>query len=136
MKTFLLRHGQVNITDNHPVTAKKLINWINHYNNSGVKLDCLPPAKTRELAQNCNLIVCSDYSRSIESANILGVKTHHIDPIFREAGLPYANWESIKLKPSLWAILLWLTGYRPNYAPAKPLINLRILPTNRKQLCW
>ncbi len=118
MEVILLRHGRPDLKQNHKLKARELYKWIQNYNASGIDQSYSPTQKTMAMAQQCNRIVCSDYRRSTESAKLLGLqKIDLIDPLFREAGLPYANWNTIHARPETWATLfriLWFTGYHPN----------------------
>ena len=118
MKIILLRHGRVDINETHKVKAKDLHKWIDRYNSCGIKQSSFPASHTLQTVKNCNAIVCSDYQRSIQSSESLGLHiTPLIDPLFREVGLPYSNWNMPKLNPSVWAAIfrvLWFTGYNSN----------------------
>ena len=66
------------------------------------------------MAQACKAVVCSDLCRSVASAERLGVKITHIDPLFREVALPYGEWRTPNASPLFWVALfrlLWFCGY-------------------------
>lgn len=89
MKIILLRHGKPEIENLGKLKAGDLNQWIESYNASGVHLNHSPPAEAFNIAKECNIAVCSDFRRSIESAKLLGItEVKHIDPLFREMGLP------------------------------------------------
>jgi len=118
VKIVLIRHGKPNLDDIGKIKSIEIERWIESYNSAKIDLKCQPKKESIEIAKNCNQVVCSDLSRSIESANILGVKKiHHIESVFREVGLPYAPFPFIKLEPNLWAIIfrvLWFFGLKSN----------------------
>lgn len=98
--------------------ASELQHWIASYNAVGIKAENQPPKAIYEAVSNCAIAVCSDLPRSIESAQALGVPQFYCAaPLFREAGLPYAEWRFPKLPPTAWAALfriLWLAGFSRN----------------------
>ena len=71
-----------------------------------------------EVAKSCNIVVCSDLPRSVESARALGVnEIDFIESMFREMELPHGSFPSPKLSPNIWAAffrLLWFFGYSSN----------------------
>ncbi len=59
-------------------------------------------------------IVTSTSLRAISSAKALGKLPSITDSLFCEAGLPYADWKLLRLKPKVWAgvfRVLWYLGY-------------------------
>ena len=118
MKIVLLRHGKPDIPDLGKLRASEFHQWIETYNLAPLDSKLKPPAALIELAKHCNIIVCSDLQRSIESAKTLGIKDIHcIDTLFREFELPYANFPSPKLSPGVWSVLyriLWFMGFASN----------------------
>ncbi len=118
MKIVLLRHGKPDITEFGKLRASELCRWIESYNSAGIIENHQPSREAIEISHNCNAVVCSDLPRSVESARVLRIKEiNQIEPIFREMGLPYANWPSPKLSPNVWAALfriLWFFGYSSN----------------------
>jgi broad specificity phosphatase PhoE len=100
--------------------------WIRAYNASPLSELSKPALALQQLAQDCKFIVCSDLSRSIESAERIGKdKILLKSPQFSEAGLPYSNRVALRLPPLVWAAIfrvLWLLGYASNaesYGSAK-----------------
>jgi len=122
MKIVLLRHGKPDIPNLGKLKASEFHRWIEAYNSAPLDTELKPSLKLIEIANQCNIIVCSDLPRSIESAKILGVEDIHcIDAIYREFELPYARelpkHGSPKLSPAVWSILFrvfWFMGYAPN----------------------
>ena len=115
MKIALLRHGKPVSLRQNKVSASALYVWINKYNSSALSKSSLPTNEALECAKECNAIVCSALSRSIDSAKALNAKKVVLsDSLFNEAGLPYANWRILKLSPKLWTVIFrifWLLGY-------------------------
>lgn len=97
--------------------ASEMSQWIERYNSAGIDRKQIPPESTTEVAASCMAIACSDLPRSVESANALKTKTGQVilsDAIFREMSLPYANWNSLRLSPSIWLAvfrILWFLGF-------------------------
>ena len=118
MEIILLRHGKPNIPQLKKIKALSFKKWVESYNSSGICPTSIPNQNTLSIAQKCNAVVCSELLRSKESAKALKAKnitlSHHQ---FNEAGLPSANWSSLKLSPSYWAVIfriMWFFGYSNN----------------------
>ena len=115
MKIVLLRHGKPDIPRFGKLRASELHRWIDAYNSAGIMKVHQPSREAIEISHKCNAVVCSDLPRSVESAVALRIRQiNHIDPLFREMGLPYPHWPSPKLPPNIWAALfrfLWFFGY-------------------------
>ena len=115
MEIVLLRHGKPDMPAFGKLKAYEMSKWIETYNSAGIDRKQIPPESVTEMASNCKAVVCSDLPRSVESADVL--KTGHVhlsDSIFREMSLPYANWNSLRLSPTIWVALfrlLWFLGY-------------------------
>lgn len=118
MKIALLRHGKPAIKEPGKLRARELHHWIKSYNSAGIHQNSQPSTAALDLAQKFKTVVCSDLRRSIESAKLLGIeKIDHIDPLFREMGLPYGNWNSPKASLLFWMSMfrvLWFCGYSSN----------------------
>lgn len=88
------------------------------YDSAGIEEVHTPPRELVSIAQSCRAVVCSDLPRSVQSAEALGVNRIHLsDAMFRECGLPYAQWPLLKLSPYLWVGIfraLWFMGYSAN----------------------
>ncbi len=114
----LLRHGKPDIPEHGKLRGNELHRWIELYNSAGIAPGFVPSQGAIEITSVCNTVVCSDLKRSIESASALGVKNINvIEPVFREMGLPFCNFPTLKLSPSIWAALfriLWFFGYSSN----------------------
>ena len=117
-KIILLRHGKPDVPEQRKMKSNGICKWIKSYNSSGIDLSYQPSCEAAEIAKGCNVIVCSDLARSIESAKALGInKIDTIEPLFREMELPYGSVPFIRFKPEIWAVLfrvLWLFGYSSN----------------------
>ncbi len=118
MKIILLRHGKPIVPSLKKVNASAFYEWVREYNASGLCSSSKPTLQALSCAKECNAIVCSDLPRSIESAKALNAENIVLsNAIFNEAGLPVANWHTLKLSPQTWAItfrILWLLGYSRN----------------------
>ena len=118
MKIIFMRHGKPDIPELGKLNASEFHRWIEAYNSASLDVTHKPSKKVVEIANHCNIIVCSDLRRSIESASVLSRKEIHcIDAILREVELPYARFPSPKLAPGVWFTLyriLWFMGYATN----------------------
>lgn len=118
MKIILLRHGKPDITNSRTFKAKDFHEWIKLYNSSQIDPDSSPSPQALKIAKSCNTVICSDLARSINSAHHLEInKIDYIDPLFREAELPYGDWNTPELNPYALAVffrILWFMGYSRN----------------------
>ncbi len=118
MEITLLRHGKPIIPSLNKLSAFTFYEWVREYNLSGLYPSSKPTLKASSFAKECNVIVCSDLPRSIESAKALNAGDVILsDAIFNEVGLPVAKWQTLKLSPKVWAVtfrVLWLLGYSRN----------------------
>ncbi len=126
MRITLLRHGKPVIPSLKKLSASAFYSWVLEYNASGLCASSKPATQTFNYAKECNVIVCSNLPRSIESAKALSSTEAFLsDAVFNEADLPVANWHLLKLSPGVWAVIfrvLWLLGYSRNvesFAQAK-----------------
>ena len=146
MKIVLLRHGQPEYDlfaeSKNRFAPSELRRIILRYTESSLDPAVKPSAKTYQLAQSCNAIVCSNLTRSIESARMLGHdEIHLVDPVFRESDLPHADWRFPRLSLYTWVItfrLLWLLGYANNgeaikLAKQRALVASNILTSLAKE---
>jgi broad specificity phosphatase PhoE len=115
MEIILLRHGKPYVELSGYVNAEEFKQLIHSYSQSGVK--DLPAKKLKEHF-NAHYVVCSDLSRSIESAKKLGLsKVHLSEALFRETEIPHFDKSSLKLSVTVWLVVLramWLFGFKKN----------------------
>ncbi|MPQ75876.1 histidine phosphatase family protein [Hydrogenovibrio sp. JE_KL2] len=118
MEIILLRHGKPILPSLNKLNASDFQKWVQKYNASGLCPSSTPSEGAVNYASRCKAIVCSELPRSIESAMALNAEKIVLsDAIFNEAGLPVANWSTLKLSPKIWAVffrVLWLLGYSRN----------------------
>ncbi len=94
------------------LTALEMREWIQSYNTADIDKTCPAPAKAIAAACGCAAVVCSDLPRSMQSAQALNIdRIDYSDALFREAGLPFANWNSVRLSPYVWAALFRLIWF-------------------------
>lgn len=118
MKIVLIRHGEPTNLACEPIYASGMGAWIDQYNSASIKPESHPGTEALAVASECNWIISSDLTRSIDSASSLysGQAIEQMPCVF-EAGLPYGNSNLIKAKPKTWAVLfrvLWYLGYTNN----------------------
>jgi broad specificity phosphatase PhoE len=115
MRVILVRHGKPDIPKIYRFKAREIGRMIELYDSAGIEEIHAPPKELITIAQSCSAVVCSDLPRSIKSAEALGVgRIHMSDAMFRECGLPYAQWPMLKLSPYLWVGIfraLWFMGF-------------------------
>lgn len=99
------------------MVCNELKEWVRKYDEGGVFEEKSYPLDTLEKVSTANIVITSDLKRSIDSAKLLNPKLKRISSsLYREAELPAPSrklW-GLKLKPSLWAVILrcmWFTGY-------------------------
>lgn len=115
MEIVLLRHGRPRIDTRRRLSAAEFGLWLHAYDAAGLDAAGPPPPGALAQAESCNFALCSDLPRAIESAGALGRMARR-DTLFRELGMPRANWRFPRLPPGAWAVLfrlLWLAGYAP-----------------------
>ncbi len=115
MEIVILRHGKPDISVSDKLRACEMREWIESYDSADIDQTHVPPVIALEKAAQCNVVVCSDLKRSVESAGTL--KAGHVylsDAVFREFSLPYMTWHSFRLPPMIWAAffrMLWFAGF-------------------------
>jgi len=101
----LIRHGEPEFELKGKARSRDIKEIIKNYDLSGISE--APPVGAKVKAVTCNVAVCSDFNRSIESAKALGFKDiHKIDPVFREVATPHFKSGSFKMSVSAWGVLL------------------------------
>lgn len=118
MEITLIRHGKPITPSLNKISASEFCGWVNKYNAAGLCPSSTPTIEASNCATISNAVVCSGLPRSIESAKLLNADNVVLsDSLFNEAGIPDANWHTLKLSPKLWAVIfrvLWLLGYSRN----------------------
>lgn len=117
MRIILMRHGKPDVSEAKPVAAHEFYQWINAYNQAPLCQQSTPSAEAQRIANECVFTVCSNLSRSQESAHRLGLAIAHSDEVFREMEMPHGKLSLPKLSPAFWALLfrcLWFLGYARN----------------------
>ncbi len=121
LKIVIVRHGKPDVPEFGKISADEFGLWITAYNQARLDSKFSPPKKVIEIANQCNVVICSDLPRSIESAHLLGVKDiDYIQALFREVELPYIRLLSPPLSPAVWAVffrVLWFMGYAGTCEP-------------------
>ena len=105
MEITLIRHGQPVLELTGQVRSREISKFVRNYNLSGITGE--PPYESKQIALKCNVAVCSDLTRSIESAKALGFSRVHLsDPVFREVAIPHFNKGSLTMSVNTWGVLL------------------------------
>lgn len=115
MKIVLVRHGEPIIPTLTRIRAADFGGWVDQCNAAGLDPKSAPTKHVRQCASGCNVIVCSDLPRSIESAACFQDRDIILsEPLFIEAGMPSANWKTLRMSPKTWAVvfrIFWFLGY-------------------------
>ena len=118
MNIILLRHGRVAAEKPAAaITQSAFRSWVSEYDNARLDTTSQPPAQLHELAQRTQFIVCSDLSRSIQSAEVLQCEPNLVSPAYRECEMPVTDGSRVKLPVGIWMAAmrgLQLTGIHPN----------------------
>ena len=118
MEIIILRHGKPVPLSLAKISPLEFTKWVNLYNASGLCPSSKPTLETIEIANKCNVVVCSELPRSIESAVALNIKKIKLtSSIFNEADLPISGLKYPALPPQAWAVIfriLWFLGYSNN----------------------
>ena len=128
VKIVLLRHGQPAAQNLGKILGADFQNWIDAYNHADLDPSSVPSAESVNAAKDCQIVVCSDLSRSIASARCLGLtKLDRVEHDFREMELPCANIPWLKFPASFWAVLFrvaWFLGYSKGVESYLSLIHI------------
>lgn len=117
MEISLIRHGKSKHIDNNRITCREFKDWVRKYDDSGVFEESSYPLESVEKLETSNLVITSDLKRTIETAILLNPNVKAISSsLFRETELPVPSTKlwNLKLKPSIWAVILrclWFSGY-------------------------
>ncbi|ALB64956.1 hypothetical protein BN137_3658 [Cronobacter condimenti 1330] len=107
-----MRHGRPDIPDAQRLSARDMRGWITAYDLADTG-SSTPPAISRQLATQADIVISSDLPRAMSSLRALGCTPAHTDALYREAELPVCHLGAVKLSPLTWAGLfrvLWLCG--------------------------
>ncbi|KAB2962227.1 histidine phosphatase family protein [Zoogloea sp.] len=115
MQIVLMRHGKPEIDKHLRLNAMEFGAWVEKYNAAAIDAECKPPQAAIEQAKQSTFIVCSNLTRSLESAKTIGIGRLGLsDPMFREMEMPHAEWHFPKLSVLAWSVifrLAWAFGY-------------------------
>lgn len=116
-RIILLRHGEVDITNNKSISSKEFKKWIMQYDNSDIKSEFSSKNEISSLLNEADILICSKLKRSIQSLEIFDKLAFESSEIFNEVQLPSFNTKLVKLKAKTWLVffrLLWFFGYSKN----------------------
>ncbi|WP_455201202.1 histidine phosphatase family protein [Kaarinaea lacus] len=127
MEIVVIRHGKSIVDPSGSVNAREFGVCTREYDELGVCGKHLPDQKTIERVAKCKFTICSDLSRSIQSAKLLGLEEPGlISSLYRECEIPYTDWLFPKLSKTKWAMIFrifQLMGYSPNAESYKQALN-------------
>lgn len=105
MEITLIRHGKPTFELNGKANARDVGEIISRYDLSGIEDE--PPEHAKQRAAACHVAVCSDFTRSLESAKALGFADILLsDPMFREIAIPHFKTGSLTMSVGAWGLLL------------------------------
>lgn len=115
MEIILLRHGKPNVELSGYLSVKELKQLVYDYAKFGISDS--PDNKLKNKFTD-HFAICSDLTRSKESAKALGLNDISLsDILFKEADLPHFDNDFLRLPVTVWVILLrllWLFGFKKN----------------------
>ena len=115
MEIILLRHGKPDIELKGNLNASKFKQLAVEYSQSGIQ-DI--PSEQLKKCFDYHYVVCSDLTRSTESAEKLNLKNIHVsDALYRETDIPHFDKSFFSLPVIVWLILLrvmWVFGFSKN----------------------
>ncbi|MDT4291703.1 phosphoglycerate mutase family protein [Methylomonas sp. MO1] len=105
MEITLIRHGKPRFELKGKAKARDIGEIIRVYDLSGIEDE--PPENAKQRALACYVAVCSDFTRSLESAKALGFSDILLsDSVFREIAAPHFKQGSLTMSLNAWGILL------------------------------
>ncbi|OAI00131.1 histidine phosphatase family protein [Methylomonas methanica] len=105
MEITLIRHGKPTFELKGKAKAREVGEIISRYDLSGIADE--PPANAKQRASACHVAVCSDFTRSLESAKALGFRDIVLsNPVFREIAAPHFKTGSLTMSVGAWGVLL------------------------------
>ena len=112
------RHGRPNLDRDVRITAREYGQWWSRYDESGLHPAESPPNSLKQVASECEHVLCSTLPRAIETADQIvdGARIVPQDALFVEAPLPPPPVPLIKLRPGTWGVIsrtFWFIGYAP-----------------------
>lgn len=115
MEIILLRHGKPDIELKGHFNASEIKRLTVAYAESSIQ--DFPPQELINSFNTC-YVVCSDLTRSLHTAEKLGIKQIHLsDNLFAETDLPHFDNSIIKMPTVMWVTVLrimWLFGFKKN----------------------
>ncbi len=118
MKIILIRHGKPAIENARWVSPKQFGAWVDAYNLSDVCPSSNPSPELLALVESCKRVVCSDLTRSVNSAARLLPSLNAVQSaIFREFEMPTGTLAFPSLPVSVWLVFyraLWLLNISGN----------------------
>ena len=100
------------------ITAREYGEWWANYDLAGLAPGEAPPQSLVDLADECEVVLCSTLPRAIETADRIvdGARIVPRNSLFVEAALPPPPVPWIKLSPTAWGRIsrvFWFLGYTP-----------------------
>ncbi len=118
IRIIIVRHGKPLLPPQTPISSIYFANWIRAYDSAKLCKELMPHHEVVSLAQNCEAVICSQLSRSIDSAQLLGIQhIYRCEYDLREMEMPSGQRFSFVLRPKYWAVIfrvLWFFGYSNN----------------------
>jgi len=130
MKIVLMRHGKPE-TDLHTKLNQKynmheLVSMLRKYENCNLNENQTPDKLSINISKQCNVCVCSNLPRSIQSAKLLGIDQPIIDDLSHELRVPNLVLPSPQLSMRTWVYFyfgIWLLGYSKDSESVREIRN-------------
>jgi broad specificity phosphatase PhoE len=113
MRIILLRHGRPDVSAKKRISSVEFAGWVDAYNASCLDTSLPPKPELVSVANSCSKVMCSTLTRSIESAQMLGIELYQSEACFKEAELPIFKIPLFIFKANIWLIIfriLWFFG--------------------------
>jgi broad specificity phosphatase PhoE len=114
MEIVLARHGKPKLDQGAWIAPRQIEQWRDAYNAADIFTPAAAPRVSIRALQS-GVIVSSPLPRCVQSLRLLAPSRDiQTEELFREAGIPYAQWEFPRLPLSLWAVIFriaWFCGY-------------------------
>jgi broad specificity phosphatase PhoE len=120
----LIRHGRPTVSLGEWIEGEQLRNFVLRYDQAGLCETSHPSAQAKHRVQTAQVILTSDFRRTIESAERLGAKDlFQVDPLFREVDCWWNVASSLQLPSLCWIAYVRLCWpYRHHGAPEPPKV--------------
>lgn len=104
----LIRHGKVDIDTKTTINSLAMREWVKEYDLAPLLNKNTPSKKTLEALEGVEYVFSSRLRRSLDSAEVFGLRVDEENSLFNEAEIPPAQIPFFKFRPKVWLIVLRL----------------------------